>query len=434
VRRERLERTMKQRSTAVHRRRLGRPFTRLWSGFALASSGDGLAYGAVPLLAVAVDPHPFAVSVVVAADSLPWLLLAVPAGHLADRFDRSRIIALTNALRAAAMLAAAVLIVHYRISLALLIAIVLVNASGRTIYFSSVQAMAPGLIDDRDLEHANGILYGTEAGAEELAGPVVGTILFSVAKALPFLTDGLALLTSSVPFLGFRTKTPEPEEGEAPSSPSMLEGVRLLFADHRLRVLLFLVASLAGLQGMEGGVLVLLATKEWGVSQGAYGLFLAAGAAGALFGSFLADGISRRIGGARTLIAAATASGLGYLVMASAMNWTLAGPAFVLVGLAIGAGSVVAMSLRQRLTPEDLMGRVGGAWRGIVWGLAPIGALAAGGIAVAGGLRLPLVVAGILQCLVALVLARPLLKSIEQTRPSRRMTPPLSSPPGQTLP
>lgn len=413
----------------------------MWSGFALASAGDGLAYGAVPLLAVVVDPRPFAVSVVAAADTLPWLLFAVPAGHLADRFDRSRIIALTNALRAAAMLAAAALVVHYRISLAALVAIVLLNASGRTIYFSSVQAMAPALVDDRDLEQANGILNGTEAGAENLAGPVVGTVLFSVAKSLPFLADGLALLTSSVPFLGFRARERAPEGGTdavpadpgSSSSPSMWEGVRLLFADPRLRVLLLLVASLAGLQGMEGGVLVLLATKEWGVSQGAYGLFLATGAAGALFGSFLADGISRRIGGARALIAAATVSGIGYLVMASAMHWELAAPAFALVGVAVGAGSVIAMSLRQRMTPDDLMGRVGGAWRGIVWGAAPIGALAAGGIAVAGGLRLPLVIAGLLQCAIAIVLARPLLKSIEHTRRPRRTASRLGSSPGQTV-
>ena len=193
----------------------------------------------------------------------------------------------------------------------------------------------------------------------------------------------------------------------------MWEGVRLLFADKRLRVLLFLIASLAGLQGMETGVLVLLATKEWGIPEGAYGLFLATGAAGALVGSFLADGVSRRIGGARALIAAAAVSGCGYLVMAAAMSWELAAPAFALVGLAVGAGSVVATSLRQRLTPKDLMGRVGGAWRGIVWGSAPLGALAAGAIAAAWGIRLPILVAGILQCVVALVLARPLVKRIE---------------------
>ncbi len=411
----------------------------MWSGFALASSGDGLAYGAVPLLAVFVDPHPFAVSTVAAADTLPWLLLAVPAGHLADRADRSRVIAVTNALRAIAMLGAAALIVHYRISLAFLIVIVLLNASGRAIYYSSVQAMAPGFVDSRDLEQANGILSGTEAGTENLAGPVVGTMLFSAAKSLPFVVDGFMLVASCIPFVGFRPKeaTPEeaaPEDAAPASSPSMVEGVRLLFADRRLRVLLFLVASLAGLQGMEGGVLVLLATTKWGIPESAYGVFLAAGAAGALLGSFLADSIARRFGGARALIAAATASGVGYLVMASATSWELAGPAFALVGLAVGIGSVVAMSLRQRMTPDDLMGRVGGAWRGLVWGAAPIGALAAGGIAGAWGLRVPLVIAGIAQCAIALVLARPLLKSIEDTRRTRRLNPRARSSPEQTVP
>ncbi len=95
-----------------------------------------------------------------------------------------------------------------------------------------------------------------------------------------------------------------------------------------------------------------------------------------------------------TLIGCALLSGVGYLIMAVAQGWQLAGPAFTLVGFAVGGGSVVAISLRQRLTPEDLMGRVGGAWRGLVWGAAPVGALVAGTLAGLSGLRLPLVIAG----------------------------------------
>ncbi len=188
---------------------------------------------------------------------------------------------------------AALLIMSHRMTLTLLILIVLVNASARAFFYSSYQALIPELVESRDLEHANGLLSATESGTEYLGGPIAGTSLFAVAKSLPFFADAIAMLISSFPFLRFRTKATH-----AGSSTSMWEGVRLLFADHRLRVLLLLVASLAGLQGMESGVLVLLATKEWGVSQGAYGLFLATGAAGALLGSFLADGVSRRIGGA----------------------------------------------------------------------------------------------------------------------------------------
>jgi MFS family permease len=175
-----------------------------------------------------------------------------------------------------------------------------------------------------------------------------------------------------------------------------------------------MVGSLAGLQGMEGGLLVLLATKVWGIREGAYGILLAAGAAGILIGSLGANRMVRRFGNGHTLIGAALVSGVGYLVMAAANGWQLAGPAFAVVGLAIGAGSVVAISLRQRLTPPDLMGRVGGAWRGLVWGAAPVGALVAGSLASFAGLRLPLVLAGVLQCAVGVLLARPLLRSLRE--------------------
>ncbi|HEX4434630.1 MAG TPA: MFS transporter [Acidimicrobiales bacterium] len=409
---------MRLRSRAKHRirrKRLGRPFTRLWAGFTLASSGDGLAYGAVPLMAVFVDPRPLAVSTVVAADSLPWLLLALPAGAFADRFERGPLMAIANVLRALVILGGAFLIASNKMTLVLLILVVLVNAGARAIYYSSLQALVPDLVPSNAFESANGVLTATEAGTEHLAGPVVGTWLFTIGKAIPFFADAVALVLSCFPFMKFRSKAPRPEG----ASTSAWEGARLLFKDRRLRILLIMVGTLAGLQGMEAGVLVLLATTEWGVKEGAYGIFLAAGAAGNLLGSLGANRLVRRFGSAQTLIGAAVISGVGYLVMAVAQNWMLAGPAFAAVGYAVGAGSVIAISLRQRLTPDELMGRVGGAWRGLVWGAAPVGALAAGTLASIGGLRLPLVLAGILQCIVGVALARPLLQSLrEATHPA----------------
>lgn len=393
-----------------HRRRLGRPFTRLWVGFGLASSGDGFIFGAVPLLAVALNPHPLAVSAVAAADSLPWLLVALPAGAFADRFERGPVIALANIVRALAIMSAAVLIATGRMTVLLLILVVLINAGGRAIYYSSLQAMVPELVSSDALERANGVLTGTEAATEHLAGPVVGTSLFALSKSIPFVADAIALVGSCIPFVRFRSKAAPSTE----ASSSVWEGARLLFADRRLRVLLVMVALLALFQGMEGGVLVLLATTKWGVREGAYGLFLATVAVGNLVGSALTDSQVRRFGSARTLIGAAVLSGVGYLIMASAHSWVLAAPAFALVGVAVAMITVVAISLRQRLTPPHLMGRVGGAWRGIVWGAAPVGALVAGTVATIGGLRLPLVLAGVLQCVVAVVFARPLLRSTRE--------------------
>ena len=393
-----------------HRRpAFGRHFARLWVGFSLASAGDGLAIGAVPLLAVFVDPHPIAVSAVVASDDLPWFLMALPAGAFADRFQRGSVAALANVIRAAVVLFAVILIVSGRMNLTLLILVVLANAGGRAFYYSSVQAMVPDLVDSDALEGVNGVLTGTEAGAEHLAGPVAGSALFAATPSAPFLAEAVALLSSCLPFVRFTTKN---QTEESSSSTSMWEGVRLLFSDKRLRVVVLMVGALSGLQGMVSGVLVLLATRVWGVRTGAFGLFLAAGALGTLLGSAVVARSVKRFGSAWTLIGAAAVSGLAFLAMAAASSWVLAGPAIAVVGMAVGTGSVAAASLRQRITPKNLMGRVGGAWRGIVWGAAPAGALAAGTLAAYGGLRLPVLLAGVLQCAVALLLARPILRAI----------------------
>ena len=366
--------------------------------------------GAVPLLAVFVNPHPLAVSSVVAADRIPWLLLALPAGAFADRFARGPLMAMMNVIRAAAIAAGALLILNDRLNLALLILVVLINGGMRAIYFSSLQAVVPDLVTSDALEYGNGVLIGTETGTENLAGPVVGTWLFAMNKAIPFFADAIALVLSCFPLVGFRSKAPKSDE----SSPSVWEGVRILWNDRRLRIVILMVALLAGLQGMEAGVLVLLATTEWGVREGAYGLFLAAGAAGSLIGSLVANRLVRRFDSARTLIGAAVVSGVGYLIMAAAQGWPLAAPAYALVGVAVGIGAVVSVALRQRLTPPEAMGRVGAAARGIVWGAAPVGALLAGVLAALAGLRLPLVLAGGLQCLVAVLLARPLIRSLRE--------------------
>ncbi len=379
-----------------------------------------MAYGATALLAVLIDPSPFAVSLVAAADTLPWLLVALPAGAIADRFDRGPMMAFTNALRAVVILVGAILIATGKMSLGLLVAVVLLNGSGRAIYYSSLQAITPELVELHELEQANGLLSGTEAATEQLAGPALGSVLFAVGPSIPFFTDCVALVSSTFSFTRLRSKSPRQA---TTSRRSVWEGFRYLFADRRLRVLLAIVSSLALLQGMESGVLVLLATEKWGIRPALYGLFLAIGAAGNLFGSLVSARLVARFGSAPILLAAAVLSGIGYLIMASASNWLLATPAFVMVGFAIAAGSVVAISLRQRFTPPELMGRVGGAWRGVTWGATPIGALAAGGLAALGSLRLPLLLAGILQILVALVFARLLLQRIGTQRGPENFAP-----------
>lgn len=386
--------------------KLGRPFFNVWTAFALASTGDGFAYGAVPLLAVVVDPRPLAVSAVIAADRLPWLLVALPAGSFSDRFERSRVMAYSNLFRAVTFLLLGLLVVTSTVDLGWLIAVVLGNAAGRAIYYSALQAIVPDIVPTTSLDTANGVLTGTEAACEHLGGPIVGSFTFAITRAIPFFGDVAALGLSSLPLGRFRSRE---QAVVLPAVGSAWDGVRRLFADRRLRLLLYLVAGLSGLQGLVSGILVLVATRDWGVGASAYGVFVAAGAAGNLPGALLADRIVARLGSVVSLLLSAGLAGLGYLLMAVSHNWLPAGAGFALTGFAVGVGTVVSITLRQRLAPAELMGRIGAAWRGIVWGAAPVGSLLAGAIALFGGLRMPLLVAGGAQVALALLLAGPLL-------------------------
>jgi MFS family permease len=367
------------------------------------------------LLALVVDPRPLAVSAVIAADSLPWLLAALPAGAFADRFERGRLMAVVNIGRGILLAGMAALVGLREMNFALLLVFVLANGTARAMYYSASQAAVPELVGSASLARANGVLTGTEAATEHLGGPAIGAFAFVVSRALPFIGDAVAVGVSGLAFLGLRTKRPD----VVPARGSILEGGRLLLGDRRLRLLVMLVAALAGLQGLVAGILVLIATRDWGVHASLYGVFVAAGAVGNIPGALFAERIVAKIGNAATLLAAAVVSGLGYLAMAIAHSWLLAGVAFAVVGFAVAAGSVIAVSLRQRLTPNEVMGRVGSAWRGIVWGAAPVGALGAGALAVLGGLRLPLLLAGSVQCIVAVVLARPLVKRLGRGREAR---------------
>ena len=402
-------------------RSLGRRFGYLWATFVVSSLGDGFGYGAVPLLALFVDPHPFPVASVAAADTFPWLVLALPAGAVADRYERGRVMSVTNMGRALVLVTLALLVASHHIDLLLLIALVFVNGGARAVYYSASQATVPELVEPYAFPRANGILSSTEAATEHLGGPILGTLAFAVTKAFPFFADAVAVGAAGLSLLGFRTERLE----AGPAHGSILAGARQLFKDRSLRLLVTLLAALACLQGLVMGVLVIVATVDWGVSKSLYGLFLAAGAAGNIPGALLADRISARIGNIPTLIGAALVSGLAYLVMACAKGWVLAGVAFAVVSFAVYAGSVIANSLRQRLSPRDLMGRVGSAWRGVVWGAFPIGSLIGGALAVH-GLRLPLVIAGVAQCVVALAITRPLSRSLAASE--RAFAPPEATP------
>ena len=134
-------------------------------------------------------------------------------------------------------------------------------------------------------------------------------------------------------------------------------------------------------------VLYAVAPGPMGLSEGGFGVLLAALGVGSLIGTWLAVPAERRLGRVRVLVVAVVLSGTSLLVPAVTANAVLVGASEVVSGVAIVLWNVVTVSLRQRITPDRLLGRMNASYRLVGWGTMPLGAILGGFLAEALGLR-----------------------------------------------
>jgi MFS family permease len=155
-------------------------------------------------------------------------------------------------------------------------------------------------------------------------------------------------------------------------------------------------------------IFVKYAADELGVTGRAYGFLLALTAIGSILGGLLGDRIAKKLGVAQSIIYSYFVFGfVGIIYFFFPYVWAIA-IAASLMGLAGTTWNVVTVSLRQRVIPSELFGRVNSVYRFIGTGSIGIGALIGGQIAYATNLRMPFIVAATI-CLSALAIGGPTL-------------------------
>lgn len=396
----------------ARRHRIGAGFGRLWAAATAGNLGDGLGRVAVALFAVGLTRDPFAVAVVTALSYAPGLVLNVPVGVLVDRYDRRQLAVLAGGVRAAAITVLAVAAATGQASLWLLYAVVTLLYTCETVYDNAVSAMVPMIVGDPDdLERANGRLQGARLVAESFLGPPLAGMVFALAAASAFGISAACYLTAALLLVAL-SGSYRPRRNSAPPHhpPSvrreMLEGLRYV-RSHRLhRLLLTLMMAVFFAAAMVNATNVLWTLDVLGVSEAWFGVFTLTLAAGALAGSQSAAALVRRVGRGRASWITIAASGVGGLIAAATTSAYVAGVGLLIVGWASLAYGIVNLSLRQRLTPEAMLGRVTGIYFAAIQGVMVVGALAGGALASVGGLRLPWLLFGAGLLVVSVLTAR----------------------------
>jgi MFS family permease len=354
-------------------------FRRLLVAWAGSLTGDGLRVIALPLLAVSVNSSAAAVAAVAVASTLPWLLVAIPAGALIDRFDPARVMATAHFARAVITVGLVGTIVTGTVTIPLLCAIGFAITAAETFADGSAQSLLVRIVPRKQLEPANARFVTVETLALDLAGPLAAGVLFLMAPWAPFAVSAVCFLGAATVVSSIRTARP-PKDGLVDSVNTLghlaaiRQGLARLVSDPVLRVLVITVAIMAIANAATDAVLVLYGTNTLGMSDALYPTLLVAYSVGTLIAAALVGRTNSRLRGGLVMMVALFGISASMLVLGLIPNVVPALIAYAVMGLAGGTWNVLSATRRQRRTPHAMIGRVSSAFRVIAWGVIPLGA------------------------------------------------------------
>lgn len=383
--------------------RLGANYWKLFVSATMTNLGDGLMSVAVLWVASTITRDPTEIALVGLASRLPWLVFSLPAGVITDRYDRRVLVASTDVLRVCLIAAFAVLLLAHQnelpdpqalaagtasppenatVLLTLLCLLALLLGFCEVVRDNSAQTLMASVVRKEHLERANGLLWGAETAMNNFVGPPLGGVLIALALAVPFFSSA-GLLAAGVVLVVTLSGSFRPHgqtaSGRIRWRSEMGEGFRWLWRHRLLRTLALLLGGMNMLSAVAFVLMVLFAQEILGLFQGwQYGAVITGTAVGAVLGSLVADRIAARLTSGTSLLVAiavevVTLTAVG-LTSSAVVVW-LAG---VLSGVAIVLWNVITVSLRQRIIPDRLLGRVNSVYRFFGWGTISLGTLLGG--------------------------------------------------------
>jgi hypothetical protein len=361
--------------------RRNRDFQLLWGGQAVSLLGSQTSKIAYPLLVLAMTGSPAKAGIAGFAAMLGYLLFPLPAGGLADRHDRKRIMIACDAIRLAAV--GSIAVAGWAAHITYVQVLVAGFAEGTASVFFGVaqRAALPMLVHPSQRSLA---VSQNEArqNAAQLAGPALGGTLFGLSWAAPFAADALSYLASLVTLPFIKTPMQAAAAVAAPAASRKLraelgEGLAFTWRQPFLRYSAFFAASVnVLLQVLTLGLIVL--ARHDGASSAQIGLIVGCMGAGGLAGAFAAPWVQRRIPAGITITGCmwTWAVLLTLIVLVRVPLWLC--PIVAVLGFVGPSWNVSVQTYRMQITPNELLGRTSSVAMQIAWGVIPLGSLLAG--------------------------------------------------------
>ncbi len=370
--------------------RMGRGFRWLLGSSWVSNVGDGVGLAAGPLLVASQTSSPVLVAAAGLVQRLPWLLLGLYAGAIADRVDRRRLVMAADLARALVLAVLCTAIVTDRVSIAVVLVALLALGIAEVFADTTTQTLLPMLVSPRDLGIGNARLQSSFLLANQIIGPPVGALLFAAGVVWPFVTQ--AVLVAASVLLVARIVLPTGPPRDIAGSHvwrDIADGVRWMLHNPAVRTLALVILSFNVTWGAAWSVLVLYALEHLGMGPLGYGLLTSAAALGGLLSTGAYDWIEHRFDLAHVMRACLLLEVLTHLALALATRGWVAIAIMVVFGAYAFVWGAVSTAVRQRATPQALQGRVGGVYMVALFGGLVLGQALGGLIAQRWGLTAP---------------------------------------------
>lgn len=374
-------------------------FRRLaWSNL-LAQSAEQLSLAAVPIVAVLMlHAGPGEIGFLASIQSLPFLLLSMPLGLLADRTSRKRLMVMAESLRALALLLLFVLVASENVSLVALAVIGFLAAVGTVAFSVAAPSLVPAFVPVQTLARANGRLELARSMAFA-AGPALGGALIAwTGASSAFVLSGVLSLLAVL----LLARIAEPARAAlAPRHPllELKDGAHWVWRSDLLRPIVFcsIVWNISWF--MLQATYVPYAIRVLGLDAGGVGVTLACYGVGMVIGALLAPRIVAALPFGRAVLLGPYFSVLAAATMAASLYWPhawVAALSYFFFGVGPIIWTITSTTLRQTVTPRAMIGRVTSINIVVSTGARPLGAALGGvvGVMYPVSVSLWLVVAG----------------------------------------
>lgn len=376
---------------------VGGRYWRIWCATAASNLGDGLTLVAMPLLAAAFTRDPLTIAGIGVFTPLAKISVSLGGGVLIDRGDRRRVMLAADLGRLFTMTGFAVLVASHDVSFPVVYLVVFVLGVGEFLYDTAATAVVRDVVPPRRWTTANGWLYAVEDGSQDLAAPPLGAALFGMAVWLPFVFDAGSFALSALLVLSLRGRFKAERPGISTSVRTELrEGFRFAFGAPFFRSAAVMWLTLGLALGATLATLVLFVIQTLHAGELGYAALVTAGAVGIVCGNLFTARLERRLQPGGVLVSAVIVSGIALVATGAAPVLAVAAIAQAFWGVGFALANTQMVSVRQRLVPDALLGRVTGVF-GLLSAVGMVvGAIVGGVLTDNGGPRVPILFAGAL--------------------------------------